>query len=238
MRPLLIASLAAALLAGCTPKTADQPLTKVEPEFGQKVRAYLLANPEVLVEVSTALKEKQTAERLGPIRSQLERDGRDHVLNPNGKVTVVQFFDYNCGYCKVIAPQVLEMAKAHPDVRFVFKDMVIFGETSEYSAAAASLAKDSPQFIAVHRAFMTTKPLDDAAVDRILKANGMDPAQARARQAAPTRKAYLNEVHMLAQALGIEGTPAFIVGNTLIPGADARALEEAILKAKQAKGIA
>jgi len=236
MRSMLIISLAA-LLTACSPAAP-----KVEPEFGAKVRAYLLENPEILMEMSEKLQSKQqlAAQQkaqlgIGQNRAALERDKRDHVLNPDGRVTVVQFFDYNCGYCKVIAPQVLEMAREKPDVRFVFKDMVIFGETSEYAAAAASLATSPAQYATIHNAFMTTKPLNDAAVDRILTANGIDPKAARAAQQGSARKTYVSDVHAVASKLGIEGTPAFIVGDTLIPGADADALKAAIEKALKAK---
>jgi len=237
MRSAVIISLFALAAAGCS-----QPEPKVDAAFGAKVRAYLLENPEILVEMSEKLQVKQTEARqqkaamgISANRAKLERDSRDHVINPDGRVTVVQFFDYNCGYCKVIAPQVLEMARQRPEVRFVFKDMVIFGETSEYAAAAASLAKSPAQYAAIHNAFMTTKPLNDAAVDRILTANGISPADARKQQTAAPRRAYIRDVHAVASQLGIEGTPAFIIGDTLIPGADADALKEAIDQALKAK---
>ncbi|ATQ43194.1 DsbA family protein [Caulobacter mirabilis] len=232
---LMLTVAAVALLTACSP---SQP--KADPEFGAKVRAYLLEHPELLVEMSEKLEVKQAeASRqkalagIGANRDKLERDPRDHVLNPDGKITVVQFFDYNCGYCKLIAPQVLTMAKENPDVRFVFKDLVIFGEASEYSAAGASLAKTSEQYKAIHNAFMSTKPLNDEAVDRILKANGVDPAEARKAQSDAKRKAYIKDVHTLAETLGIQGTPAFIIGDVLIPGADGAALKAAVANAKK-----
>jgi len=232
MRPLLILAVSA-LLAGC-----GQP--KVEPEFGAKVRAYLLEHPEVLVEVSQKLQENQAAEaaqkaraNIGKLRPRLERDPRDRVLNPGGRITVVEFFDYNCGYCKVIAPEVLNIAAGNPDVRIVLKDMVIFGPTSEYAAAGAALAATPERFVAIHKGFMSAKPLDDAAAGRILAANGVDPAAARQAQASPDRKRYLTDVHDMASQLGIEGTPAFIVGDTLIPGADVDALKAAIVAARR-----
>lgn len=224
MRTILIAALAV-LIGSCGPAKVD---TKVDPAFGQKVRAYLLQNPEILVEVSNALKAKQARESLGAYRQQLENDPRDQVLNPKGKITVVELFDYNCGYCKLIAPQVLELARTHPQVRFVFKDMVIFGETSEFAAAAASLTTTPEQFAALHRDFMAAKPLNDAVAVRIMTAHGIAPDAARAAQAAAERKRYLQDVHAIAGGLGIDGTPAFIVGDTLIPGADPDALKAAI----------
>ncbi len=227
MRLVIIAALALTL-TGC-----GQP--KVEPEFGAKVRAYLLENPEVLVEVSQALEAKQQAERaekakasIGPNRARLERDGRDHVLNPDGQVTVVQFFDYNCGYCKVIAPEILEMARTRPNVRFVFKDMVIFGPSSEYAAAAASAARSPAQFSSIHNAMMTAKPLDQAAVDRILTAHGISPASVRATMAGDKWQGYVRDVRALAQEMGIDGTPAFVVGDNVVHGADPDSLKAAI----------
>ncbi|MDP1737769.1 MAG: DsbA family protein [Caulobacter sp.] len=220
MRSLTILALAATLAA------CGQP--KVEPEFGQKVRAYLLANPEVLVEVQTALRAKQTREALAAYRGALEHDPRDRVLNPDGKVTLVAMFDYNCGFCKTIAPEILELARTHPQVRFVFKDMVIFGATSEYAAAAAALARTPTQYIALHRAFMAAKPLNDEVATRIIVAHGLDPAAVRREQASDARRQYLSDVHDIARGLGLEGTPAFIIGDTLIPGADAEAVKVAI----------
>lgn len=220
MRLLIIGALALTL-AGC-----GQP--KVEPEFGAKVRAYLLENPELLVEMSEALKAKQARISVQRNQSKLERDGRDHVLNPDGDITVVQFFDYNCGYCKVIAPQILDMARTRPNVRFVFKDMVIFGASSEYAAAAASLARTPAQFTSIHNALMTAKPLNDAAVDRILTAHGIAPAAARAAMADGKRQTYLRDVQTLAHDMGIDGTPAFVVGEAVVHGADPDSLNAAI----------
>lgn len=228
MRKLLILALAA-MLAACGQN-------RVEPAFGAKVRAYLLENPEVLLEVQTALREKQAAEAIKAVRPQLERDSRDQVLNPDGKITVVELFDYNCGFCKTIAPEILELARTHPQVRFVFKDMVIFGETSEFAAAGAALARTPAQYIAIHKAFMAARPLDDAGAARILAANGVDPAAARRSQASDERKRYLSDVHEVANQLGLQGTPAFIVGDTLIPGADPEALKAAIAAELRKKG--
>ncbi len=227
MRSMLIVALAATLAA------CGQP--QVEPEFGQKVRAYLLANPEVLVEVNTALREKRAREAIAPLRNELERDSRDRVINPGGKVTLVVMFDYNCGYCKVIAPEILELARTHPQVRFVFKDMVIFGPVSEYASAAAALAKTPAQYLALHAAFMAAKPLNDESATRIILANGLDPAAVRREQASDARKKYLTDVHGIANALGLEGTPAFIIGDTVIPGADPEAVKVAIAAALRGK---
>jgi protein-disulfide isomerase len=235
MKPLRpFAFLLVLTLAACGQPRSDEA-------FGEKVRAYLLENPEVLQEAYERLQAKQQQQALVAAtraidqhRQALENDPRDFVANPNGKITVVEFFDYNCGYCKLITPEVLGLIRAHPDVRFVFKDMTIFGEASEYAAAGAELAKpNGGKYLAVHRQFMAEKPLEDDDVARILTANGLDPKAARARQAAAEQKRYLEDVHKLAAALGIQGTPAFVIGDMMIPGADPVALKQAIAAAKK-----
>jgi protein-disulfide isomerase len=230
---LILLAVAAVALAGCQ-KQSDEA-------FGRRVRAYLLEHPEVLQEAYERLQAKQekartasAAQNIQKFRRQLEHDPRDFVANPNGKVTVVEFFDYNCGYCKAIAPEVLAIIRNEPDVRFVFKDFTIFGEASEYAAAGADLAKPTGRYLSVYQQFMEQKPLTDDGARRVLAANGVDPDAARTRQASADEKQYLADVHNLAVNLGIEGTPAFVVGDTLINEANPQALKEAIAAAKKA----
>ena len=225
-----LAALLALGLAACEPAS--------DAAFGARVRAYLLEHPEVLQEAYEKLQEKQAAEAqkasaasLTKQRKALENDPRDHVINPKGKITVVEFVDYNCGYCKLIAPEVVALAK-DPNMRLVFKDMTIFGAGSEYAAAASRQATGA-RYVALHEAFMAQKPLDEAAVDRVLTAQGLDPAAARARRSAPAQQKYLDDQQKLAAALGIQGTPAFIIGDVMIPGADPEALKAAVAEAKK-----
>lgn len=208
-------------------------------EFGQRVRAYLLAHPEVLEEVSNALQAKRQQEQLtaaraaiGKHRQQLERDPRDFVANPNGKITVTEFYDYNCGYCKLAAPEVVQLIRENPDVRFVFKEFVIFGALSDRAAHAALLSKGSGRYLQVHNALMAEKPLTAEAVDRILRQNGVDPALLDNPAALQPHLKHIADNAQLAQQLSIDGTPAFIVGDTLVPGADMAALKAAIAAEK------
>ena len=233
-RPLAfaVASLAVLSLIGCGPAKADKA-------FGEKVHAYLIEHPEVLVEMSNKLQEKQVAEKarsakgaIGRYRQALERDPRDFVANPNGSITVVEFFDYRCGYCKLAAPQVIALIQQNPDVRFVFKDFVIFGHDSEAAARMVLGAKDQGKSIELHKRLMAEKSLDEAGVTRIAREVGIDVAKAQAAGAASTTTQHLADTHALAEALAIEGTPAFLVGEQLIPGADMRALKLAIDQAR------
>lgn len=233
-RPLAFAaaSIAALSLMGCGPAKADKA-------FGEKVRAYLLENPEVLVEVSAKLQEKQAAQKassakgaIAKYRQALERDPRDFVANPTGSITVVEFFDYRCGYCKLAAPQMVELIRQNPDVRFVFKDFVIFGHDSEAAARMVLGAKDQGKTIELHKALMAEKSLDEAATVRIAQSIGVDVAKARAAGASAAVTQHLADTHALAEALSVEGTPAFFIGDQVIAGADMQALKLAIDQAR------
>lgn len=233
-RPLAFAaaSIAALSLIGCGPAKADKA-------FGEKVHAYLIEHPEVLVEMSNKLQEKQTAEKtknakgaMAKYRQALERDPRDFVANPNGSITVVEFFDYRCGYCKLAAPQIVDLIQQNPDVRFVFKDFVIFGHDSEAAARMVLGAKDQGKTIAYHKRLMAEKSLDEAGVMRIAREVGIDVAKAAAVGGSAATTQHLADTHVLAEQLSIEGTPAFLVGDQMIAGADMHALKLAIDQAR------
>ena len=218
-------------LSGCQ-KTADAA-------FGQKVRAYLLEHPEVIEEAVQKLQEKKVADaaniaKAGMVkyRKALEEDSRDFVVNPNGKITVVEFFDYRCGYCKSTAPEVVKIIQENPDVRFVFKEFPIFGGESNLAAKVALTSAGKAKGLALYQTFMAEKALDEAAIDRHLAGAGIDPAQAKAAGESAAISKQISDTHELAQSLGIEGTPAFIVGDRLVPGADMPALHAAIAAAK------
>ena len=224
-------ALAAFTLAGC--QKAD------DAAFGQRVRAYLLEHPEVIREAVTKLAENDKAQAakaandaMNKYRAQLERDPRDFVANPNGKITVVEFFDYRCGYCKLAAPEVVKLIEENPDVRFVFKEFPIFGEVSDTTAKIALTAQGKAKGLDLYGAWMAEKALDEAAVDRHLASAGLDPAAIRKAAADPAIDRQILDTRALAGALKIDGTPAFIVGNTIIPGADMAALRAAITQAK------
>jgi protein-disulfide isomerase len=212
---------------------------RADDAFGQKVHAYLMAHPEVIREAAEKLNEndrlaalKASTNAIGKYRGQLEHDPRDFVANPDGKVTVVEFFDYRCGYCKLAAPQVVSLIQQNPDVRFVFKEFPIFGEVSDTAAKIALTAPAKAKGVQLYQALMGDKALDDAALDRHLAEIGINSAAARKDAQDPTIARQILDTHALAEAVKIDGTPTFIVGNTMIPGADIPALKAAIAAAK------
>jgi protein-disulfide isomerase len=237
-RTLLLLAVAAASLsaAGCSRAQDD-------PAFGQKVRAYLLAHPEVLEEAFTKLQEKKdeasankAKAAIASNRQAIERDPRDFVANPNGAITITQFYDYRCPHCINVAPKIEALIKANPDLRLVFKELPIFGDVSEHAAREAIAAKRSHgDVLALYRDMMATHPLDAAAIDRIAAAHQLDPKAVETGLAKQDADKQLADVRDLAENLGIEGTPAFIVGDTMVPGEDMDALNTAIAAARKAK---
>jgi protein-disulfide isomerase len=214
----LLAAAAALTLTGCQ-RESDQA-------FGERVRAYLLAHPEVLEEASQKLQDNQEAKvqaamrageaQLPTLRAALERDPRDFVANPNGKITVTEFFDYRCPHCINMAPQIVSLIKGHPEVRFVFKEMPIFGAQSDHAAyAALAVKKAGGDSLGLYQAFMAAQPLDDKTIDQIAIAKGahaadIPPSAASTAQLAATKA--------LFDKLGMDGTPGFVVGRHIFTG--------------------
>ncbi len=207
--------------------------------FGQRVRTYLLSHPEVLEEALQKLQEKKTVDAanvakagLRSNRQALEADPRDFVANPGGKYTVVEFFDYRCGYCKSSAPEVLKIIADNPDVRFVFKELPIFGGPSNLAAGVALTTAGKEKGLELYQRFMADKALDEPRIKGHLASLGIDPTTAATQAQSVAIQKQLQDTATLAAKLGIEGTPAFIVGETLIPGADLTALRALIADAK------
>jgi len=234
------AAMSLALLA-CHGQTSDD-----DAAFGRRVRAYLLSHPEVLQEVSQRLDARQEAAEetdqrkalalLPRLRSEVERDPRDFVANPNGAITVTEFYDYRCPHCADAAPKVLALIRDHPDVRFVFKEMPIFGPTSEHAARAAlAVDKAGGDGVGLYQAFMSARPLNDGVIDRIARQKGARPEDLAPGGSGGFDK-HLADTGVLFTKLALGGTPAFIVGDQIILGEDMGAVDAAVasIRAKRA----
>ena len=212
-------------------------------DFGGKVRAYLLANPQVMTEVQAAFETRAETVRVDTINAAVAAnaalmapDPRDPAFGPaDAKVTVVEFFDYQCPGCKAVSEDYLALMRAHPDVRFVFKEWPILDRgdstTSNYAARAALAAHRQGKYLAVHQALMAERSLTPEAVDRILAANGvaLDQAAAVIRDAGTDR--LLADIHTTGATLGLIGTPTFLINGkttaTINPQEVAAAIEAA-----------
>jgi protein-disulfide isomerase len=219
---------------------ACQPVLGSDKDFGDRVRAYLLAHPEVLEEANQRLQANEDARvaaaqrraeaNIPRLRTAIERDPRDFVFNPAGRVTVTEFYDYRCPHCAAMAPRLISLVREHPDIRLVFKEMPIFGATSEHAAyAALAVKKAGGDYVGLYQSFMGTHPLDDAAIDSIAAAKGAHKADIAPSAAATAQLAATNA---LFDELALDGTPGFVVGNHILAGDDMTALQAAIDKAR------
>ncbi len=192
----------------------------------QVVREFLLANPEVLAEAQQALQAREQAARaerarkaLAGERAALFDDPHAPVAgNPRGDVTVVEFFDYACPHCKRAAASVKTLLAQDPGVRVVYRELPILGPESFYAARAALAAQRQHRYREFHDALMAAEDGGEAAVKRIAAALGLDHARLVADMERPEIAAQIEQSHRIAEVLELGGTPAFVVGGTLVPG--------------------
>ncbi len=240
---LLAAALAFGACHGSQAKDSVAAAAPADAAFGAKVRAYLLAHPEVIEEAverlqanqaaDQAAQEKAAAAKLPALRRAIERDPRDFVANPAGHVTVTEFYDYRCPHCVNAAPKVLAMIRRDPDVRFVFKEMPIFGEVSQRAARAAlAVKKSGGDSLGLYQALMSTRGLDRATIDALALAHGATRADIDANPAADQQMA---DTASLFAKLDLGGTPAFIIGDDIVYGEDMDAVAADVAKAKAAQ---
>ncbi len=192
------------------------------------IREYLIKNPEVLEEAIRALQAKRQAQRqaaaqtsIQKLRKQIYEDPGDPVGgNPNGDVTIVEFFDYRCGFCKRVAPVVEEALAKDKKIRIVYKEFPVLGPNSVLAARAALASRAQGKYIAFHKALIKARiSYDEASIMKIAATVGIDTARLKKDMRSPRIQAQLDKNRALARSLGIRGTPAFIIGKQLFPGA-------------------
>ena len=208
----------------------------------QIVRDYLLTHPEVLIQSlndyqarqKVAEKERQQ-QAVVASRMALTQDPDSPVMgNPDGDVAIVEFFDYKCPYCKRVAGVLQEVVAADGNIRLIMKEFPILGPQSIKASRAALAALRQGKYEDFHWALMT-KPGDmsDPHIRDIARSVGIDVDRMTADMESPEIQAMIERNHDLAQALQITGTPAFVIGNTLVPGAiDRKAMERLVAKAR------
>ncbi len=245
MNMLKLASFAAALGLLAAPQTgfaADAFSGAQKDEVKKLVREYLMEHPEVIADAINALQAKEEKAKADKVTATLKEKKKDlfeqtdgTVLgNPKGNVTLVEFFDYNCGYCKAMFPALMETVKADGNIKLVVKEFPILGAPSVTASKAALAARKQNKYTELHLALMSHKgSLTDDAVLQVAKDAGLDVTKLKADMADPAIAAILTKNHALAQDLEIQGTPALIVGDTLVPGAvDKKRIQELVKDAR------
>ncbi|MDR3494240.1 MAG: DsbA family protein [Ancalomicrobiaceae bacterium] len=224
--PLLVGG----LLGFAAPVTAaDKPLTK--PEVEQIVRDYIVAHPEVIEEALAALDKKhneQVVEQQKAAivdKASLIFNSPNQVVlgNPKGDVTLVEFFDYNCGFCKQALPDMLGLLNEDKNLRFVLKEFPVLTAGSEEAARVAiavnKLAPD--KYMEFHKRLLGSRgPANKQKAMDVVAEIGLDKAKIEAmsndvQAVLPT----LQETRTIAEGLGLNGTPSYVVGRSVIPGA-------------------
>jgi protein-disulfide isomerase len=194
----------------------------------QAIHDYLLAHPEVVLDSLKAAQQQadaQAAEQsrrvIATKQKELEDSADDLVQgDPKGDVTLVEFFDYRCPYCKQLEPSLDALLKEDGKLRVVYKEFPILGEASVYATRVALAAKKQGKYAEFHRAMMATKgDIGDETVLKVATSLGLDIAKIKADMSAPQIDKLIDTNYALADALNIQGTPAIIIGGTVIPGA-------------------
>ncbi len=202
----------------------------------ESTRAYLLENPEFLPEAIEELQRRQTAEMLEPLRIELEAPYPGAVLgNPNGSLTLVEFSDYACGYCRQSVPDVEALIAANPDLRVVIRELPVLSPQSVEAARMALAAARQGKFETFHKAMYTKDTLSAENIAAAATEAGVDLAAAQAAIEQGQFERQLQNNYALAQQLGFTGTPSWVIGNEVMNGAVGRArLAEAIDTARAA----
>lgn len=191
------------------------------------VRDYVRGHPEVVNEaLKTILDQRRAAEEehrklnIRALAKELNQDPDLPVGNADGDVTVVEFFDYACPYCKAMAPKLQILINDDKKVRFVFKDFPVLGSISDFAAHAALASRNQDKYLPFHFALMDSQGhLSQDIVFAIAKSVGIDVKRLKQDMAAPELDQIIARNKKLAEGLNIDGTPDFIVGETVIPGA-------------------
>lgn len=192
----------------------------------QIVREYLLAHPEILMDVSKELENRQAAQQAALAKkvifdkkAAIFQAPTDFVAgNPKGDITVVEFFDYNCGWCKKALDEISKLTKADPKIRVVLKEMPIFGENSTIAAKAAMASNAQGKYWEFHSALMKERQVTKDNVFKIAEKVGLNVEKLKKDMENPAFEAAIKETQELAQQLGIEGTPGFIVDSKVNVG--------------------
>ena len=225
------------------PAASNAPEVAVPPDLGKIIRAYLIANPEVLVEAMQELERKQDTQRdvvaakaIGQSEAELFRDADSPTGgNPAGDVTIVEFNDYQCPYCKRAHQAVKSVTGADSKVKIIYKDLPILGEPSRIAALAALASMKQGKHQALHNALMEFNgKLDREKILQTAISVGIDVAQLEKDMEDPKLKQIIDRNMALAAALGVRGTPAFVIGKQFVPGAvDADSLRALIADARK-----
>ncbi|HEY6024862.1 MAG TPA: DsbA family protein [Pseudolabrys sp.] len=232
--PRFLAAASVALLTLAAPQTsrADEFSATQRGEVERIVREYLIAHPEVLQEAMSELEKRQSAAESEKHKAAVKQysqalfsSPRQVVLgNPSGNVTFVEFFDYNCGYCKRAMDDMLTLLKDDPKLKVVLKEFPVLGpgsvEAARVAVAVRMQDKTGKKYLEFHQKLLGGRgQADKAHALAVAKDIGLDMTRLDKDMASPEVKATLEESFKLAEALGLNGTPSYVIGEDVVVGA-------------------
>lgn len=196
-------------------------------DFGARVKGYLMAHPEVLFEAAE-LHQTREAERLRAKVQEAVAERKDELANLPGSfylgkadapITIVEFFDYHCGYCKAAMPTLMQLVKDNPDVRIRFMEFPILAPESELAARAAIAAAAQGKYVEMHRAFMEAPgTLSEKRILAIAANHDLDIAKLKADMKAKATADIISANRAFAEDVGFDGTPSLIIGDNAMTG--------------------
>jgi protein-disulfide isomerase len=234
IRTLAAAAFALALATPAAAQTLAQTFTPDQRgEIEKIVREYLLNNPQLLQEVMAELEKKQALADAEKHRAAIKEHAqiifdspRQVTLgNPNGDVTMVELFDYNCGFCKRALTDMMDLMKADPKLKVVLKEFPVLGEGSTQAAQVAVAVRmqdktGGKKYLEFHQKLLTRRgSADKAGAMAVAKEIGLDMARLEKDMASEEVKTTLAETFKIAEAMGLNGTPSYVIGNEAVIGA-------------------
>ncbi len=237
-------TIAAGALGAGAARAEHDAATADQGRLEEAIHTYLLEHPDVVLEVLNILqtrresaKVERTRTNIAAYHEALVNDPTSPVAgNPEGDVTLVEFFDYQCTYCKRAIGSVIAVLEDDPGLRVVYKEFPILGPASVIAARAAlaSRKQDPGKYLAFHGALMASRGrLSESKVMAIAAEVGFDEARLKSDMALPEIQQAIDRNMALAEALGIRGTPSFVIGDRLVPGAiDLDTLRQLIAQAR------
>lgn len=217
------------------PAAAPNPFNaEQKAAIGAIVKEYFLNNPEAFLEIQTALESKMEKIQADKLKVALKDNAKDIFHrsnapvagNPNGDIAVVEFFDYNCGYCKKAYLDIAKLVEKDSKVRLVMKELPILSKGSEEASKVALAAKLQGKYWEAHRALISMRgEANEQTALKAVEKLGLDMAKLKKDMESPEVKGEITFVRELAQKMGIQGTPHFLVGDRAIPGAPSNLLE-------------
>lgn len=211
-----------------TPGIGAEFNKKQKEALDAQIHDYIMRHPEVIMESIQAMQQRETlaqerlqAERVAALGDRIERDPNDPIIgNPDGDVTLVEFFDYQCGYCKRMMEPLINFARADGNLRIVLKEFPILGPESMIAARASLASHKQGKYEAFHLALMGLRGrLTEPAIFQTALEVGLDTEKLLKDMEAPDVTEHLRKTRELGESLSVRGTPAFIIDGTIIPGA-------------------